>query len=88
MAHIKLPDGLPGIRGLLTYSPATAKPIGELAEVLLQCAGLGGVAPVERRKGGEGVGHGVTILSRAPGAASRPGPRCYTRRPSLRLRSA
>ena len=36
MAHITLPDGLPGIRGLLTYSPATAKPIGELAEVLLR----------------------------------------------------
>ena len=36
MAHIKLPDDLPGIRGLLTYSPATAKPIGELAEVLLR----------------------------------------------------
>ena len=36
MAHIKLGDGLPGIRGLLVYSPATAKPIGELAEVLLR----------------------------------------------------
>ncbi len=36
MAHITLPDGLPGIRGLLTFSPATAKPMGELAEVLLR----------------------------------------------------
>jgi uncharacterized peroxidase-related enzyme len=36
VAHITLPDGLPGIRGLLTYSPATAKPMGELAEVLLR----------------------------------------------------
>ena len=36
VAHITLPDGLPGIRGLLTYSPATAKPIGDLAEVLLR----------------------------------------------------
>lgn len=36
MAHIKLPEGLPGIRGLLTFSPATAKPMGELAEVLLR----------------------------------------------------
>ena len=36
MAHIPLPDGLPGIRGLLTYSPTTAKPMGDLAEVLLR----------------------------------------------------
>jgi uncharacterized peroxidase-related enzyme len=36
MAHIKLREGLPGIRGLLVYSPATAKPIGDLAEVLLR----------------------------------------------------
>ena len=36
MAHIELPAGLPGIRGLLTYRPATAKPMGELAEVLLR----------------------------------------------------
>jgi uncharacterized peroxidase-related enzyme len=36
MAHIELPEGLPGIRGLLTFSPATAKPLGELAEVLLR----------------------------------------------------
>jgi uncharacterized peroxidase-related enzyme len=36
VAHITLPEGLPGIRGLLTYSPATAKPMGELAEVLLR----------------------------------------------------
>ncbi len=36
MAHITLPDGLPGIRGLLVSHPATAKPMGELAEVLLR----------------------------------------------------
>jgi uncharacterized peroxidase-related enzyme len=36
MAHINLPEGLPGIRGLLAFSPATAKPMGELAEVLLR----------------------------------------------------
>jgi uncharacterized peroxidase-related enzyme len=36
MAHIPVPDGLPGIRGLLAFSPATAKPMGELAEVLLR----------------------------------------------------
>ncbi len=36
MAHIKLPEGLPGIIGALTISPETAKPLLELAEVLLR----------------------------------------------------
>jgi len=36
MAHIKLQEGLPGIRGLLVYSPETAKPMGALAQVLLR----------------------------------------------------
>lgn len=36
MAHIKLPDGLPGIRGLMAFRPETAKPLNELAEVLLR----------------------------------------------------
>ena len=36
MAHIKLQDGLPGIRGLLVYSPETAKPMGALAQILLR----------------------------------------------------
>ena len=31
MAHIALPDGVPGIRGLLVSHPATAKPMGGLA---------------------------------------------------------
>ena len=35
MPHINLPDGFPGIRGPMTFSPATAKPLRELAEVLL-----------------------------------------------------
>ena len=36
MAHIQLNDeNLPGIIGLLDYSPRTAKPLNELAEVLL-----------------------------------------------------
>lgn len=36
MAHIQLNDeNLPGIMGLLQYSPKTAKPLNELAEVLL-----------------------------------------------------
>jgi AhpD family alkylhydroperoxidase len=37
MAHIKLNnEGLPGIVGLLDYRPETAKPLCELAEVLLR----------------------------------------------------
>jgi len=35
MAHIKLPEGLPGIRGPMAFRPETAKPLSELAEVLL-----------------------------------------------------
>src|SRR5277367_3660271 len=36
MAHIQLPEGMPGIVGLLAFSPVTAKPLLELAEVLLR----------------------------------------------------
>ena len=37
MAHIKLKNELlPGIAGLLDYRPETAKPLRELAEVLLR----------------------------------------------------
>jgi uncharacterized peroxidase-related enzyme len=36
MAHIDLPEGLPGILGPMAFSPATAKPMNELAEVLLR----------------------------------------------------
>lgn len=36
MAHIDLPDGLPGIRGPMAFRPETAKPLNELAEVLLR----------------------------------------------------
>lgn len=35
MAHINLPEGLPGIRGPMAFSPETAKPLNDLAEVLL-----------------------------------------------------
>jgi uncharacterized peroxidase-related enzyme len=35
MAHITLPDGLPGIRGLLAFRPETAGPLRDLANVLL-----------------------------------------------------
>jgi uncharacterized peroxidase-related enzyme len=35
MAHIRLPEGLQGIRAAMAFRPATAKPLNELAEVLL-----------------------------------------------------
>jgi uncharacterized peroxidase-related enzyme len=36
MSYINLNNDLPGIRGLLEYRPDTAKPLGELAEILLR----------------------------------------------------
>jgi uncharacterized peroxidase-related enzyme len=35
MAHIRLPEGLQGIRAAMAFRPETAKPLNELAEVLL-----------------------------------------------------
>ena len=35
MAHISLPDGLPGIRGPMAFRPETAKPLNDMADVLL-----------------------------------------------------
>jgi uncharacterized peroxidase-related enzyme len=36
VAHIQLPEGLPGIRGPMALRPETSKPLNELAEVLLR----------------------------------------------------
>lgn len=36
MAHIQLQDGVAGIRGPMAFSPQTAKPLNELAEILLR----------------------------------------------------
>jgi uncharacterized peroxidase-related enzyme len=36
MAHITLPEGLPGITGPMAYRPETAKPLRALAEILLR----------------------------------------------------
>lgn len=36
MAYIKVPEGMPGIRGLMAFRPETAKPLNDLVEVLLQ----------------------------------------------------
>jgi uncharacterized peroxidase-related enzyme len=35
MAHIQLPEGFPGISGAFTFRPETAKPMRELAHILL-----------------------------------------------------
>ncbi|HVA61507.1 MAG TPA: peroxidase-related enzyme [Mycobacteriales bacterium] len=36
MAHIELPDGLPGILGPMAFRPETARPLNQLAEILLR----------------------------------------------------
>jgi uncharacterized peroxidase-related enzyme len=36
MAYINVPEGLPGIRGLMAFRPETAKPLNEFAEILLR----------------------------------------------------
>ena len=36
MAHVPVPDGMPGIRGLMAFRPETALPLNQLVEVLLQ----------------------------------------------------
>lgn len=46
MAYIHVPEGLPGIRGLLAFRPETARPLGELADVLLHRPGT--LSPGER----------------------------------------
>jgi uncharacterized peroxidase-related enzyme len=46
MPHIPIPEGLPGIRGLFAFRPETAKPLSELAEVLLHEPGT--LTPGER----------------------------------------
>jgi len=44
--HIALPPGMPGIRGPMAFRPETAKPLNELANVLLH--GPGALSPGER----------------------------------------
>jgi len=46
MAHIRLPEGIPGILGPMAFSPETEKPLNALAEVLLR--GPNTLAPAER----------------------------------------
>ncbi len=46
MPHISIPEGLPGIRGLFTVRPETAKPLCDLANALLHDPGT--LSPGER----------------------------------------
>jgi uncharacterized peroxidase-related enzyme len=46
MAHIQLPEGLPGIRGPMAFRPETAEPLNQLADILLQ--GPSTLTPGER----------------------------------------
>jgi uncharacterized peroxidase-related enzyme len=46
MPHIALPEGLPGITSAFAFRPETAKPLRELAEVLLR--GPGSLSSAER----------------------------------------
>src|SRR5690606_9522174 len=46
MAYINVPEGLPGIRGLLAFRPETAAPLGALADALLHAPGT--LTPGER----------------------------------------
>jgi uncharacterized peroxidase-related enzyme len=46
MAHIRLPEGIPGILGPMAFSPDAAKPLNALAEVLLR--GPNTLTPAER----------------------------------------
>jgi alkylhydroperoxidase family enzyme len=36
MSHLPFPDGLAGIRGPMAFRPETARPLNELAEILLR----------------------------------------------------
>jgi uncharacterized peroxidase-related enzyme len=46
MAHIKVPEGVPGIRSLVMFRPETGKPLYDLAQVLLR--GESPLTPAER----------------------------------------
>lgn len=46
MPHINVNKDLPGIRSLMAFSPATAEPMGALAEILLRSTD--GLIPAER----------------------------------------
>src|SRR5579864_1409744 len=48
MAHIQLPEDMPGITAGFAFRPETAEPMRELAHVLLHAAGNEGFTSAER----------------------------------------
>jgi uncharacterized peroxidase-related enzyme len=46
MAHIPIPEGMPGIRGLFAFRPETALPLNQLVDILLR--GQSTLSPGER----------------------------------------
>jgi uncharacterized peroxidase-related enzyme len=73
--HITLPEGLPGISGAMAYRPETAKPLRELAEVLLR--GENSLSSAERETIAAFVSHrndcDFCHLSHRAAAAHHPG---------------
>jgi uncharacterized peroxidase-related enzyme len=55
MAHITLPESLPGIRGPMAFRPETARPLNDLADVLLR--GPSSLTPGERELLATSVSH-------------------------------
>ena len=70
MAHIDLPEGLPGILGPMAFSPETARPLNELAETLLR--GPSTLTPGERELIATFVSHrnGCHFCQSSHGAAA------------------
>jgi len=73
--HIALPQGLPGISSAMAYRPDTAKPLRELAEVLLR--GENSLTSAERETIAAFVSHrnecDFCLLSHRAAAAHHPG---------------
>jgi len=70
MAHVQLPEGMPGIVGALAFRPETAKTLLELAEVLLR--GPNTLTPAEREMIAAHVSHrnDCTFCQLSHGAAA------------------
>ena len=71
MAHISVPEDVPGIRSLALFSPQTAEPLYMLAQVLLRSAS--GLLPAERELVATYVSHlnDCTFCRNSHAAAAR-----------------